>query len=78
MRMQPHGILFPSLFGILLFASIVPQPKSIVSPTGVAKGDYYEKKIHPILARYCLGCHSSLLKKGGLDLARFEIGRAHV
>ena len=31
----------------------------------------YEKSVHPLLARLCLGCHSTKEKKGELDLERF-------
>ncbi|MDP7206524.1 MAG: DUF1587 domain-containing protein, partial [Pirellulaceae bacterium] len=31
----------------------------------------YDKSVHPLLARLCLGCHSTKEKKGELDLERF-------
>lgn len=43
----------------------VPRPKE--SPPS----DRYTGVVLPILHKYCLGCHSSQIKKGGLDLERF-------
>jgi hypothetical protein len=34
------------------------------------KGDF-AKEVRPLLKQYCLGCHSTEIKKGGLDLERF-------
>jgi len=31
----------------------------------------YVEKLKPVLAKYCLGCHSTEKKKGDLDLERF-------
>src|SRR5205085_3660843 len=33
--------------------------------------DEYTTTARPLLAKYCLGCHSAEAKKGGLDLERF-------
>ena len=33
--------------------------------------DEYGEKIHPLLTRYCLDCHTTLEKQGELDLERF-------
>jgi hypothetical protein len=35
-------------------------------------GAEYTEKIKPVLARYCLDCHSTKKKKGDLDLERFS------
>jgi hypothetical protein len=34
-------------------------------------GSDYAEKVKPILAKYCLDCHSEKKKKGDLDLERF-------
>src|SRR5436190_3942939 len=31
----------------------------------------FREKVHPTIAKYCLGCHSQKEKKGELDLERF-------
>jgi len=36
-----------------------------------APDDGYATAIRPLLAKYCLGCHSTKAKKGSLDLERF-------
>ncbi len=33
--------------------------------------DEYAARVRPVLAKYCLGCHSTAKKKGDLDLERF-------
>ena len=32
----------------------------------------FAAKVRPMIARYCLGCHSTKVKKGDLDLERFS------
>jgi hypothetical protein len=34
-------------------------------------GEGFGKQIRPLVTRYCLGCHSTKIKKGHLDLERF-------
>src|SRR2546430_2153141 len=40
------------------------------SPERAARVDF-EKDVRPLLTKYCLECHSTEVKKGGLDLERF-------
>lgn len=40
------------------------------APRG-ALASQYRRTVRPLLAKYCLGCHSTKAKKGGLDLQRF-------
>ena len=37
-----------------------------------AAPDFFQKSIQPFLAKNCLGCHSSKLKVGGLDLESYK------
>jgi hypothetical protein len=34
--------------------------------------EYFEKKVRPVLAKNCAGCHSAKMKSGGLDLSTTE------
>ena len=55
------------LLVLLLVAGNTP-PASVVSPD--LAGEYREK-VQPLLAKYCLTCHSTAKKKGDLDLERY-------
>jgi hypothetical protein len=55
-----------SLFSFLLRHAGSADPLAPVDP----KTDY-ATVVHPLLKKYCLGCHSTELKKGSLDLERF-------
>lgn len=39
-------------------------------PAAAAAADY-DDQIRPLVKTYCLGCHSTKTKKGGLDMERF-------
>jgi len=41
-------------------------------PTQTNLDEQYTKIIHPLVAKYCLDCHSTKAKKGHLDLERFK------
>src|SRR5437867_838203 len=41
------------------------------APTSDPGNEYYTT-IRPLIQKYCLGCHSTKLKKGSLDLERFR------
>lgn len=58
----------PALISTLLIVGTL-QASRVKADTRSA--DAFKRQIRPILARYCLGCHSAATKKGGLDLARF-------
>ena len=47
-----------------------PSPASSTLMTSSDSSDHFESKIAPLLARRCLECHDSAVKKGGLDLSR--------
>ncbi|MCY4534338.1 MAG: hypothetical protein OXB91_03165, partial [Bryobacterales bacterium] len=47
-----------------------PSALSQSAPEG--GGRLFEEEVAPLLARRCIGCHDSTLRKGGLDLSRQE------
>ena len=47
------------------------EDDSTQSPARQKLARDYDKSIHPLMARLCLGCHSTKEKKGELDLERF-------
>ena len=47
-----------------------PSALSQSAPEG--DGRLFEEEVAPLLARRCIGCHDSTLRKGGLDLSRQE------
>lgn len=47
-------------------------PSALSHPAPEGDGRLFEKEVAPLLARRCVGCHDSTLKKGGLDLSRQE------
>jgi hypothetical protein len=51
--------------GIIMWASTGTAQKPADSKTDFAT-------IQPLLTKYCLGCHSTKLKRGSLDLERFQ------
>jgi hypothetical protein len=57
----------------LLFT--IPLPHSDRHASGQARKDYtsggHSEVVQPIVKKYCLGCHSTKLKRGSLDLERF-------
>ena len=60
------SLLIP-LLGLVLIAS--PRGHSnVAEPPGNAE---FKDDVRPLLQKYCLGCHSTKLKKGSLDLERF-------
>ncbi len=58
--------IFPVLLAIGSLQA-APQPADFA-----AIGGDYEKRILPLLDRYCLDCHDTATKKGELDLDRFS------
>lgn len=60
--------LWPLVGGLLvLVAARVAGDRSGLEQLGVE----YEREIRPLLARYCLGCHSTRRQRGELDLECF-------
>ena len=60
------SLLIP-LLGLVLIAS--PRGHSnVAEPPGNTE---FKDDVRPLLQKYCLGCHSTKLKKGSLDLERF-------
>ena len=59
-------LLFALVMGAFALTGADPAPQ----PTVGAKVDF-PGTVRPILAKYCLGCHSTQAKKGSLDLERF-------
>src|SRR5690349_20049412 len=63
------------LLAVLSFGVGAPKSaqksRSNAPSSSVVRPLYYTSVIRPILAKYCLGCHSTAVKKGGLDLQRF-------
>lgn len=62
------------LTGYLLLAVLsiqAGQPKPAPKIQKSRSTDGYAGTVRPLLRRYCLGCHSAQVKKGGLDLERF-------
>lgn len=52
--------------------TLLPTERTITAePTTAELKAEYAKDIRPLLQKYCLGCHSTKLKKGSLDLERF-------
>ena len=43
----------------------------VLGSAPLAGADDYAQRIRPLLKKYCLGCHSTDAKKGGLDMERF-------
>ena len=55
-----------------VFALFTNQPGSAQKPVPVAEpGADFATAMRPLLAKYCLDCHSTKAKKGSLDLERF-------
>jgi hypothetical protein len=58
--------------GLLLLGSgSFSQPPLAASPREDAVATDYRTTIQPLVKKYCLGCHSTKLQKGSLDLERF-------
>ncbi len=57
------GLLWP----VVMAGAVSEEDRG--SPSVIA--DDFGTRVRPILAKYCLGCHSADAKKGDLDLARF-------
>ena len=56
--------MLPRKLGVLAAMAIGPLCAQSTSP-----GDFFEKKIRPVLANNCFACHNAKLKSGGLDLS---------
>ncbi|MBM3979366.1 MAG: DUF1592 domain-containing protein [Planctomycetes bacterium] len=56
--------------GVLAFA-LAPTSRPTVAQEPKAKGDDFTAAVKPVVAKYCLSCHSTKVKKGSLDLERF-------
>jgi hypothetical protein len=58
------------LCALFLFVLAPPtHPTRAQEPKG--KAEEYAPAIQPLVKKYCLGCHSTKLKRGSLDLERF-------
>ena len=49
----------------------IGEPKPAQKSQNRAPSDSYNRLVLPLLRKYCLGCHATQVKKGGLDLQRF-------
>jgi hypothetical protein len=68
--------LFTRLMTVLLPLAIVVSILLVNSPTSAQKPktetrDTFVSDVRPLMAKYCLDCHSTKAKKGSLDLERF-------
>lgn len=66
---EPVRIVF-AFAGMGLFALVVGGQGSAPKPPADSKAEY-AADIRPLIAKYCLNCHSTKAKKGSLDLERF-------
>src|SRR5262249_41008248 len=66
----PWSVGFVSLAGLLAVALVVARSGRAEKPPTDPKGDY-AAVVQPLVRKYCLGCHSTKVKKGSLDLERF-------
>ena len=64
------GFSFSRRACTLLLACFLPASHSLAP--AAAPGEFFEKKIRPIFADNCQGCHNPELKTGGLDLSTPE------
>ena len=58
--------------------SFVTASLTVCLLTGPAAAADFEKDIRPVLAEFCLKCHSTEKHKGDLDMERFASDRKSV
>jgi mono/diheme cytochrome c family protein len=61
----------PIALGAAIVVGIQPSAGDAGSSSS-GSGDDYNSLVKPLVKQYCLGCHSTELKKGHLDLERFS------
>src|SRR5260221_13678056 len=68
MRSVPTFVL---LLAGLTLASTNRNFEAADPPAAADAKKQYAAEIRPLLQKYCLGCHSTKMRKGSLDLERF-------
>src|SRR5271170_7020141 len=67
-----HGPRFVTgLVSLGLFATVIPAARAADAPTLEQAAAEYTNAARPLLAKYCLECHSAEALEGDLDLERF-------
>ena len=56
---------------LAILLALTPQARAAEPSTLEALGGQYADQVRPLVARYCLECHSTAAKEGELDLERF-------
>ena len=69
--MQHLFALLPLLAGCLIFG-LQARIASAQDAAATTAADHFDRGIAPLLASYCLDCHSGAEPKGGLDLSKQE------
>ncbi|MHB1421653.1 MAG: DUF1592 domain-containing protein [Gemmataceae bacterium] len=64
-------VRFVCILAGLVFLALVVRGEGIAQRLPAEPKNEYVTHIHPLIAKYCLSCHSTKLKKGSLDLERF-------
>src|SRR5262245_33041597 len=68
----PRRAVRAGMVGVALCAfALTVAPHGNAQKTPAEPGGDYATTVRPLLATYCLECHSTKLKKGSLDLERF-------
>src|SRR5437899_1896434 len=69
---MPHALFrFAPIAGFAIALAVL-RHGSAEQPAAATADDEYSTTIRPLIQKYCLGCHSTKLKKGSLDLERFR------
>jgi uncharacterized protein DUF1587/cytochrome c len=63
--------LLPAACCLALLAATLAAPARSARLSAETAADDFATRVRPVLARYCLDCHSTKKKKGDLDLERF-------
>src|SRR6516164_5242365 len=64
-----------STLAALLVVCFTANPSGAASSSVQSAQTQYEKRVQPLLARYCYGCHNQEKHKGELSLAALANGR---
>src|SRR5437660_1585311 len=67
---QSRRLLFGAIAALLPLALLITMSPGHSQPARNLAGDYAQQ-VKPLLAKYCLECHSSKSHKGDIDLERF-------
>src|SRR6185437_9994517 len=65
------GVIAAVAVGVVAAASRNGTAQKPAPASATAPADEFAATTRPLLAKYCLGCHSTKAKKGHLDLERF-------